>query len=170
MTVSMPFRSSPCSPADLLHDPLERIVGADLLPVDVRKCVIGQGLLDAALHQLGCRSHSGLAQNVDDRAGLAISRLPGLLGVNGLEHVADLADPGDWHMAEHIAIEMHHAALPAGLRQILGCTLGQPAASIRNDQLDTLEATIDQVPQECRPAGFVFLGALPATWALAKLS
>ena len=29
------------SSPDLLHDALEWIVGADLLPVDVRKCVIG---------------------------------------------------------------------------------------------------------------------------------
>ena len=36
------------SPTDLSHDPFERVVGADLMPVDVGKGVVGQRLVDAA--------------------------------------------------------------------------------------------------------------------------
>jgi hypothetical protein len=34
-------------PANLFHDPRERIIGSDLLPVDVREGVVGQRLTDA---------------------------------------------------------------------------------------------------------------------------
>ena len=47
-----------------------------------------------------------------------------------------------------------------GFRQILRSTLGQAAASIRNDELHAVHAAIDQVAQEGRPAGLVLLGAL----------
>ena len=47
------------SAPDLSHDPLERIVGADLLPVDVREGVVGQRLGHAALDEVGRRAHSG---------------------------------------------------------------------------------------------------------------
>ncbi len=47
------------SAANLFHDPLERIIGADLLPVDVREGVVGQRFGYAALDQIGRRVHSG---------------------------------------------------------------------------------------------------------------
>ena len=43
------------------------------------------------------------------------------------------------HMAEDIAVEMHHAALPAASGRTRGA-LNQAAAGVRNDQLDALEA------------------------------
>jgi hypothetical protein len=55
---------------------------------------------------------------------------------------------------------MHHAALPAGVRKVLRSAFHEPAAGIRNEKLHAVEATIDQVAQECRPAGLVLLGAL----------
>ena len=41
-------------------------------------------------------------------------------------------------------------------------------AGIGNDQLNALEAAIDQVPQKRRPAGLVFLGALTDAQNLPK--
>ncbi len=40
------------SAADLSHDPLERVVGPDLLPVDIRVGVVGQRFVDALLDVL----------------------------------------------------------------------------------------------------------------------
>ena len=39
-----------------------------------------------------------------------------LVGMNGLEHAAHLANPGRRDLAEDVAIEMHHAALVARFR------------------------------------------------------
>jgi hypothetical protein len=41
----------PGSSADLAHDALERIVGADLDPVAVREGVVGQGLRDVRVDE-----------------------------------------------------------------------------------------------------------------------
>jgi hypothetical protein len=41
------------SAPDLFHDPLQRIVGSDLLPVNVREAVVGQGLVDGLLDEVG---------------------------------------------------------------------------------------------------------------------
>jgi len=42
------------------------------------------------------------------------------LGVDGLEHQGHLAQLAGGDMAEDVAVEMHHAALPAGLWEVLG--------------------------------------------------
>jgi hypothetical protein len=55
----------PSSPPDLLHDPLQRIVGPDLAPVAVRKAVIGQRLADALFNEIG-RSCQALRPQVCD--------------------------------------------------------------------------------------------------------
>ena len=65
-----------------------------------------------------------------------------------LEHMAYLADSGRRNMTEDVAVEMHHAALPTGLGQVLGGAFRQPPAGIRDNQLDAFKPAIDQVPQE----------------------
>jgi hypothetical protein len=55
---------------DLSHDPLQRIVGPDLLPMDVRESAVGQRLVHAPLDKIGCGIHSGRAQMIDDAARL----------------------------------------------------------------------------------------------------
>ena len=128
--------------------------------MNVGKRVVGQGLGHAPLDQIGRRVHLGGAQVVDDRSRLPIGRVPALLGMNSLEHMAHLADLGRRYVAEDIPVEMHHAALPSRLWQVLSRALHQAAAGIRNDQLHAREAAIDQVSQKRRPTGFVLLGAL----------
>src|SRR3984957_2607145 len=88
--------------------------------------------------------------------------------MDSLEHMAHLADLGRRHVAEDIPVEMHHAALPSRLWQVLSRALHQAAAGIRNDQLHAREAAIDQVSQKRRPTGFVLLGALADAENLAK--
>src|SRR3981189_3109601 len=46
-------------PTNLSHDPLERVVGAYLLPVDVREGVVGERFGHAPLDEIGRRVHPG---------------------------------------------------------------------------------------------------------------
>src|SRR3984893_13191954 len=112
---------------------VRRVVGSDLLPVDVRKAIIGQGLVDGLLDEVGCLGHLAGPQIVDDCLGLLVGGLAALLGMNGLEHVADLADPGRRDVAEDVAVEMHHAALVASLRQEIRDALDKAPAGVGND-------------------------------------
>jgi hypothetical protein len=83
-----------------------------------------------------------------------IGGVAALLGMNGLEHAAHLANPGRRDLAEDVAIEMHHAALVAPLRQEIRDALDKASACVGNDQPHALEAAVDQMTQKCRPAGF----------------
>ena len=125
---------------DFSHDPLERVVGVYLLPVDVREGVVGERFGHAPLDEIGRRVHPDGAQVVDDGARLSVGRVPALLGMDSLEHMAHLADFGRWNVAEYIPVEMHHATLPASFGQVLGGALREATAGIRNDQLHALEA------------------------------
>ena len=80
--------------------------------------------------------------------------------MDGFEHVGHLAHLGRRHVAEDVAVEMHDAALPAGLGIDLDQALHQPETGVRDDELDAREAAFLQVLQEGRPAGLVLLGAL----------
>ena len=146
--------------ADLLHDPLEGIVGPDLDPVAVWEGVVGQRLADAFLDQFGRPGHPLASQLADHRVRLLLGRVPALLGVDGLEHLGHLAHLGRGHVAENIAEEMHHAALPPCIGKVLSDALHQAPAGIRDDRPHTREAPVHQVAQEGRPAGLVLLGPL----------
>ena len=110
--------------------------------------------------------HPGRTQVFDDRPRFAVGRIAVLLGMDSLEHVAHFADPGRRHVAEDVPIKMNHAALPPRVGQILGGALHQAAAGIGDDELHTIEAAIDEVAKERRPAGFVLL----STFANAQIS
>jgi len=98
--------------------------------VNVREAVVGQGLVDGLLDEVGGLAHLACPQVVDDRLCLVVGCLAALLGMNGLEHVADLADPGRRDGAEDIAIEMHHAALVARFRQEIRDALDKASAGV----------------------------------------
>ena len=104
-----------CSAADLSHDALQRIVGPNLLPVNVREGVVGQRLVDTLLDEVSCLAHLAGPKILDDSSGLLVGGRSALLRMNGFEHVAHVTDLCRRHMAEDIAVEMNHAALPAGL-------------------------------------------------------
>ena len=69
---------------DLPHDPLKGIVGADLVPVDVWKGIVGQRLMDSLLDQIGRLAHLQQPQFGDDTGGFCIGRHATFLGVNRL--------------------------------------------------------------------------------------
>jgi hypothetical protein len=109
-----------------------------------------------------------VAEFVDDRRRLGLGGCPGLLGMDRLEHVADLADLARRHVAEDIAVEMHDAALPPGIGQKLVDALDQPPAGVRGNQLDALQPAVDKVTEERRPVGLVLLGGLADAYDLAE--
>jgi hypothetical protein len=80
--------------------------------------------------------------------------------VDGLEHQRHLAQLAGGDMAEDVAVEVHHAALPARLGEVLRYALDHAHAGIGDDQLDTAQAATLEVGQEATPAGLVLLGAL----------
>src|SRR5260370_612555 len=63
-------------------------------------------------------------------------------------------------VAEGVAVEMHHAAVRAGVGIELGGALDKPHASVRDDQLDAAEAAVLQMIEEGAPTRLVLLGAL----------
>ena len=82
--------------------------------------------------------------------------------------MADLANPGRRGVAEDVAVKMYHAALVARLRQEIRDALDKAPAGVGNNQLDALEAAVDQMAQKRGPAGFALLGALADPQDLAK--
>src|SRR5215207_4666004 len=89
-------------PTNLSHDPLKWIVGADLVPMDVGEGIVGQRLVDAALDQISRSVHPGSTQVFDDRLGFAVGGVAVLLGMDCLEHMAHLANPGRRNVAEDV--------------------------------------------------------------------
>jgi hypothetical protein len=72
----------------------------------------------------------------NDLACLALSRREIFLGMDGLEHQGDLAQLASRHVAEDVAVKMHHAALPARIGEELSDALDQAHAGIGDNQLD----------------------------------
>jgi hypothetical protein len=72
------------------------------------------------------------------------------------------------HVAEDVAVPMNHAALPPGLGEVLGSTLDQAQAGIRDDELDARQAALLEVAEEARPALAVLLGTFADAQDLAE--
>ena len=117
-------------------------------------------LLDASGDDLGRAGELHLAQLGDHQHGLRPGRLEVLLVMDGLEHRGDLPDLRGRHRRPHVAVEMDHAALPAGVGIKLGQALDQPEALVADYQAHSGESSVLQVSQHVDPGGLVFLGAL----------
>ena len=61
---------------------------------------------------------------------LALGSRKVLLGMDGLQHQRHLAQFAGRQMAEDVAIEVHHTALPARLGKVFGGTLDQAHAGV----------------------------------------
>jgi hypothetical protein len=88
--------------------------------------------------------HTRAAEPVDDRRGLGLGCW-GLPGVDRLEPVADFPNLRRRDMAEDVAVEMHDAALPAGVRQHLRGALDEAATGVRDDRLPAPPSAIHEV-------------------------
>lgn len=111
-------------PPDLAHQPLQRVVGPDPPPVRLGERVVGEGLGDAGLDLVGGGRQLHLPQLDYHLVGLSLRRLDVLGGMDRLEHRRHLAHLAAGHHAEHVAVEVHHAALPAGLGVVLAQSPG----------------------------------------------
>src|SRR4029077_9670546 len=139
---------------------VDLIRGSDAAPVLLRKRVVRQGLGHGRLDQLGCFAEPHAVEPGNDLGGFALGGWEILLGVNGLQHQRHLAQLASRHMAEDVAIEVHHAALPARLGEVLRYALDQAHAGVGDDQLDAAQAAFLEMAQKAAPAGLVLLGAL----------
>ena len=83
-----------------------------------------------------------------------------LARVDRLEHRRNLPHLGRGHVAEDVAVPVHDAALPGGLGEELGGTLGKPQAGVRDDQPDAAQTALLEMPKERAPARFILLGSL----------
>ena len=142
--------------SDLAHDPLERVAGAAAAPVRLREAVVAERLRRAfsdepcglhQLHRLELRRADGLQ--------LLLGLRPRLLGVDRLQHDRNFLDLALGHGREDVAVEGHHPALPLGVWEEVRERLDQAEALVRDDQLDALEPTLLEVPQEAGLAGLV---------------
>ena len=77
-----------------------------------------------------------------------------------LEHQGSLAQLAGRHVAEDVAIEVNHAALPAHVGEELGSAMDQTHAGVGDDQFDTLQTVLREMTQEGAPTGLVLLRAL----------
>ena len=126
------------------RDPFERVVGAESYASGCRERRSRSASRGRRARLDRPRCSSGRPAELDDRAGLAVGRVAVLLGMDGFEHVAHLANLGGRHMAEDVPIKMNHAALPPSVWQILRGAFYRPAgAGIGAGALHSVEAAID---------------------------
>ena len=140
------------TPSDFAQDALERIVGADAPPVLLREGVVGERLLDRRLDEVGSPGQPQRAQLLDHSDDLFACGHDVLARVDRLEHRRDLPHLGRGHVAEDVAVPVHDAALPGGLGEELGGTLGKPQAGVRDDQPDTAQTALLEMTKERAPA------------------
>lgn len=112
--------------------------------------------------------HPGSAQIVDDSFCLLVGSLLGSPAREWLEHVAHLANLTRRHVAEHIAIEVHHAALALSLGRYSAALSIRPLQASDVINCTPVRPRSTRWPQERRPAGLVLLGAFADAENLAE--
>ena len=145
---------------DFSHDALKRVVGLQLDPVLIGESVEAEGLRDVGLDQLGRPGELLGFERGNHLGSLPRCRRAALLGMDGFQHMGDLTDLGRGHVAENVAVEVHHAALPPCRGVEVRSALDQAQTGVRDDQFDAGEAALFEVTQKGAPARLVLLGAL----------
>ena len=130
----------PRPPPDLAVYPLDPVVGPDAAPVLRRELRVGQGLPEPVADGSGRRREPRLVEPGRDLLRLAGARLARLLRVDRLEHARDRLPPRHRDFAEHVAVEMHGAALVAGLWEHLLERPEHARALIARDEADARQA------------------------------
>jgi hypothetical protein len=101
----------------LAHDALEGIIGSDAPPVLAGKGQVRERVGNARRHPFRQLAKLHSTELGDYRSSLRFRSLPTLLRVDRLEHQRNLPHLGARHMREGVAVPMHYAALPGGLRK-----------------------------------------------------
>ena len=124
------------------------------------KIAVGQSFLNAVLDLFGGFLQLHGAQLGNDGFCLLTGRLLVLLSVDRLEHFRYNFDLGFGHNREHIAVEMHRAALVFGVREHLAHGLQHPHALVPDDEFYAVQAASAKPLEEADPAGLVLLHPL----------
>ena len=124
-------------PADLPHDPLQRIVGADPRPVLAWEGHVAERLGHALFDDLGGLGELHLVKLRHDVGRLLLGRLAVLLGVDRLEHRHHFPGLARGHDREHVAEPVDHATLPGGLGVKLAERFDQPQALVADHEFHT---------------------------------
>src|ERR1700744_741367 len=104
-----------------------------------------------------------LFEACDDFSRLRLGGFAALLGMDRLEHARNLSHLAIRRVAEDVSVEMDSATLPLTLRKNLADGFYESSAGVRDDQLDSFEASILQVAQKASPALQVLFLALGNT-------
>lgn len=109
----------PRPPLDLAVYPLDPVVGSDDPPVLRWELRVGQGLFEPGADGSGRRREPHIVELGSDLLRLAGTRFARLLRVNRLEHPSDRISLRHREPLQHVAVEVHSAAVVAGLREHL---------------------------------------------------
>lgn len=113
---------------------------------------VGQRLRDAVADALGGRRQPHVLQLGGDTAGLLRARLQRLLGMDGLEHRGHLGALGLGDLREHVAVEVHRAALVGGVREHLGYRARHGGGLVAGEHAHAREAPALEPGEELAPA------------------
>lgn len=97
--------------AYLAHDPLQRVVRAQLDPMAVWEPVVGQRFVAAVFQQFRRLRQLHSAQVSDHGFHLLSRRLAIFLGVDGFQHLRHSPHLAGGYQAEDVAVEVHHGAV-----------------------------------------------------------
>ena len=109
----------PRPPPDLAVYPLDAVVGPDSAPVLRWEIGVGRGLPEAVAHGSRRRPELHSLELRRDFLRLAGARPARLLRVDRLEHPGNRLPPRHRDPSQHVSVEVHGAALVAGLREHL---------------------------------------------------
>src|ERR1039457_4667494 len=150
----------PGAPADLAHDALEGIIGAQAAPVLRGKLEVLERLLDALGNDVGRAGELHLPKLGYDEHGLSLGRGTILLGMDCLQHGGHVPHLGRRHGGPHVPVEMHGTALPESVGIELGQRGYEAKALIADEELHSSKTTLLHVPHEVNPGGLILLGTL----------
>ena len=124
----------PRSPPDLAVDALDPVVRPDPAPVLRREFRVGQRLGEPVAHRPRGRPEPHRLQLLCHLLGLSGACLARFLRVDRLQHARRGLPPGHGNPSQHVAVEMHRAALVAGPGEHLLERTEHPSALVAGDE------------------------------------
>lgn len=124
----------PRPPPDFAVDALDSVVRPDPAPVLRREFRVGKRLGEPVAHRPRGRPEPHRLQLVRHLPGLPAACLARFLRVDRLQHARHGLPPGHGNPSQHVAVEMHRAALVAGPGEHLLERTEHPRALVAGDE------------------------------------